>query len=266
MPTSLDLNHAQAMVPLLQHHQPALRTFQEALAGGRLAHAWIVYGPPGCGMDVLAWHLVATFLGKGHDSGDVASMIQGTHPDVMVVKKPEDKTGIAVDAIRQAGAFLAKTSSLGAGRALVILGAESMNHQAANALLKRLEEPPSGTLLVLTTSALGALPVTVRSRCWRLRLRGLDEATFMTCLPTATPKDYAIHGGNLDSAMQDKPNLLTQALHERYRIIMNKARSRDLSVWQDLERYDELADLMRNVSLYRLDPEAAAIVAGHNDR
>lgn len=194
----------------------------------------------------------------------MASMIQGTHPDVMMVQKPEDKTGIAVDAIRQAGAFLAKTSSLGAGRALVILGAETMNHQAANALLKRLEEPPSGSLLVLTTSALGALPVTVRSRCWRLRLRGLDEATFMTCCPTASPKDYAIHAGNVDSAMQEKPNMLTQALHERYRIIMDKARSRDLSVLQDLARYDALADLMRNVSLYRLDPEAAAIVASHH--
>jgi DNA polymerase III delta prime subunit len=213
-------------------------------------------------MDVVAWHLVATFLRQAEDPATVAHLMQGTHPDVMMVTKPEDKTTIAVDAIREAGAFFSKTSSLGAGRALVILGAEAMTHPAANALLKRLEEPPAGSLLILTTSALGALPVTVRSRCWRLRLKGLDAETFAACLPSAQPQDYALHAGNLEAASQEKTSTLTQALHHQYRIIMDKAGRRDPSVWQDLERYDTIAALIRDVPQYHLHPDAAGILVG----
>ncbi|MFM7622883.1 MAG: hypothetical protein ACKO57_07945 [Alphaproteobacteria bacterium] len=252
---------SQAMAALMAYHQPALRVFQDALAGGRLGHAWVVYGPPGCGMDAVAWHLVATFLKQGQDPATLAHLMQGTHPDVMMVKKPEDKTGIAVEAIREAGAFFSKTTSLGTGRALVILGAETMNPQAANALLKRLEEPPAASLLILTTSALGALPVTVRSRCWRLRLGGLDQATFAACLPDATPQDYALHDGNLDTATQEKPNPLTQALHARYTQVMHKARRQDPTLWQDLAGYDTVAALIRDTQRYHLHPEAAAILA-----
>jgi DNA polymerase III delta prime subunit len=166
-----------------------------------------------------------------------------------------------VDAIREACSFLGETSSLGAGRALIIAGAETMNHQAANALLKRLEEPPAGSLLILTTSALGALPITVRSRCWRVRLRGLDEATFTTCLPSAGPDSYALHSGNLDAAMEEKPNPLTQALHQRYTILMDKAKRHDPSVLVDLEGYDKITALMRDVPQYHLDADAAAVLA-----
>ncbi len=251
----------EAMTALIRYHRPALRPFDDALAGGRLAHAWVVYGPPGCGAALVAQHLVAAFLEKNQEARVMAHLMQGTHPDVMMVKKPEDKTGISVDAIREACSFLGKTSSLGAGRALIIAGAETMTHQAANALLKRLEEPPAGSLLILTTSALGALPITVRSRCWRIRLRGLDEATFTTCLPSAGPDSYALHSGNLDAAMEDKPNALTKALHQRYTILMDKAKRHDPSVLVDLEGYDKITALMRDVPQYHLDADAAAVVA-----
>ena len=251
----------EAMTALIRYHGPSLRPFDDALAGGRLAHAWVVYGPPGCGAALVAQHLVAAFLEKNQEARVMAHLMQGTHPDVMMVKKPEDKTGISVDAIREACSFLGKTSSLGAGRALIIAGAETMNHQAANALLKRLEEPPAGSLLILTTSALGALPITVRSRCWRIRLRGLDEATFTTCLPSAGPDSYALHSGNLDAAMEDKPNALTKALHQRYTILMDKAKRHDPSVLVDLEGYDKITALMRDVPQYHLDAAAAAVVA-----
>lgn len=259
MNTPLD---PQAITALLRYHGPSLRSFEEALAGGRLAHAWLLYGPPGCGAEMLAFQMVAMFLKK--DPDDIIHLMQGTHPDGMVVKKPADKTVISVDAIREACVFLGKTPALGTGRALVIEGAETMNHNAANALLKRLEEPLRDSLLILTTCALGALPITVRSRCWRIRLRGLDEATFRACLPTAAAEDYALHSGNLNAATAEKANPLIQALHARYTVAMDKAKRHDPTVLKDIESYEAIDTLIRDVDRYHLHPEAPAVVANKN--
>ena len=252
---------SEATAALMDYHGPCLRPFYDALAASRLAHAWILYGPPGCGAEVVAQTLVAEFLTRGGDASALRHLSQGTHPDVMILQKPEDKTGISVESIREACSFLSKTTSLGAGRALIVTGAETMTHQAANALLKRLEEPSAGSLLVLTTSALGALPLTLRSRCWRLRLKGLDQKTFLACLPSASQESYGLYNGNLDSAAQGKLGTLDKALHQQYTKILGKAKRKDLSVLQDLDHYDAMALLLRDTQTYHLDAEATAVVA-----
>jgi DNA polymerase III delta prime subunit len=251
----------EARAALIAYHESCLQPFRDAVKTSRLAHAWILYGPPGCGAEVAAQTLVAEFLTRGGDASALQHLSHGTHPDVMIVEKPEDKTGISVEAIRDACSFLSKTSSLGAGRALIIAGAEIMTRQAANALLKRLEEPSAGSLLILTTSALGALPLTLRSRCWRLRLKGLDQATFSACLPSVSPETYHLHSGNLESALQGKLNTLDKVLHQKYTKIVVKARSKDSSVLSDLDHYDTMALLLRDAQTYHLDAETTAVVA-----
>src|SRR5262249_42880354 len=103
----------------------------------------------------------------------------GAHPDLRAVARGvNSKTGrarseIVVDDVREAIAFLRLTPSEGGWRVLIIDGAEDMNRNAANALLKVLEEPPARAILLLVSQAPGRLLPTIRSRCRKLELPSL---------------------------------------------------------------------------------------------
>lgn len=103
--------------------------------------------------------------------------LAGSHADLMVVERAfDEKTGrrkgqITIDAIRAVKGFLSKTAGEGAWRVVVIDCADDMNRNAANALLKVLEEPPPQALVLLVSHNPGSLLPTIRSRCRRLTLR-----------------------------------------------------------------------------------------------
>ncbi len=88
-----------------------------------------------------------------------------THPDYLYVEPDEPGKAIKVDQIRAIVAFVSLTRSRGKKRVIIISPAEAMNVNAANSLLKTLEEPPENTIVILVSSNLKALPATIRSRC-----------------------------------------------------------------------------------------------------
>jgi DNA polymerase-3 subunit delta' len=104
------------------------------------------------------------------------------HADLLTVERAvDDKTGrrkrdIAIDDVRKINAFMALTPAEGGWRIAVVDGAEDLNQNSGNALLKILEEPPSRAMLILVCSSPGRLPSTIRSRCRHLRLSSLDDA------------------------------------------------------------------------------------------
>jgi DNA polymerase-3 subunit delta' len=98
------------------------------------------------------------------------------HPDFVTLEIPDDKTQIVVDQSRDLIAFLQLTSHGGRGRVVIIYPAEAMNRSTANALLKTLEEPPAGTVIILITESPRRLPPTILSRCQRIRLAPPDPA------------------------------------------------------------------------------------------
>jgi len=102
-------------------------------------------------------------------------------------KKNQRKTVIPVDDVRHIGGFLRLTPAEGGWRIIVVDAADEMNHNAANALLKVLEEPPSRSLLLLVSHSPGRLLPTIRSRCRRLPLRPLPDATVQQLLQTYAP-------------------------------------------------------------------------------
>ena len=102
-------------------------------------------------------------------------------------KKTGRKTVIPVDDVRQVGGFLRLTPAEGGWRIVVVDAADEMNHNAANALLKVLEEPPSRSLLLLVSHSPGRLLPTIRSRCRRLALRPLPDTTVQQLLQTYAP-------------------------------------------------------------------------------
>lgn len=178
--------------PELFGHEAAEAAFREAADRGRLHHAWLLTGPEGVGKATLAYRFARALLAGFPEPGlRVAPahpvfrrVAAGTHADLLVLARPWDekkkqpKAEIPVDDVRALAGFLALTAAEGGWRCVVVDGADHLNRNAANALLKLLEEPPSRTVLLLTAAAPGRLLPTVRSRCRRLRLEPLAPDMF----------------------------------------------------------------------------------------
>ncbi len=142
----------------------------------RLPHALLLQGPVGVGKRDFALRLAAALLCAQPDAETAACghchgcrlLAAGTHPDLTMVVPEEDRRGIVIDQIRGLGAFLALRPHTAARKVAILSPADSMNLNAANSLLKILEEPPLGSVLLLVASQPARLPATIRSRCQRL--------------------------------------------------------------------------------------------------
>lgn len=148
------------------------------IQAGRLPHALLLAGPRGVGKHRFAEHLAQALLCEAPDAagspcGDCRQChlaLAGTHPDRRLVAPVEEGKDILVDQIRELTQYLGLKSQLGGCKVAIIEPADKMNINAANGLLKSLEEPPAGTLLLLVSARPGALPATIRSRCQKLLL------------------------------------------------------------------------------------------------
>ncbi|MGH7058331.1 MAG: DNA polymerase III subunit delta', partial [Acetobacteraceae bacterium] len=184
--------------PDLLGHAAAEATFLDAARRGRLHHAWLITGPFGIGKATLAYRLGRRLLARLPAEGQGAALdpsnptfrrvASGGHADLQTVTLTADpRTGhvhreILVDGVRAGAAFLHRTAIEGGWRVLIVDPAEALNTNAANALLKVVEEPPERALLVLVCACPGRLPATLRSRCRVLRLAPLDEHDMETLL------------------------------------------------------------------------------------
>src|SRR4051794_24271778 len=134
----------------------AKRLLSAALTEGP-AHAYLLHGPPGVGKKELALLFAAELL------GDHARVERRSHPDLYVLEAVGDQ--IRIDDIRTLRHDLHMRPFEADRRVYLIFGADTMNEDAADALLKDLEEPPLYAVIVLIANDLGPLPETIRSRC-----------------------------------------------------------------------------------------------------
>ena len=191
----------------LYGHHDAVRALRDAAASDRLHHAWLLAGPQGIGKatfaDAAACWLLANaagpaFAGEGFDvpaDHRVAALIAaGSHPDLRrLARLPKDKSeelarSITVDQVRGLQPLFATTPSLSPRRVIVIDAIDDMERNAANALLKNLEEPPAATIFLLVSHAPGRLLPTIRSRCRHVRFGPLDEADTRAVLRETLPE------------------------------------------------------------------------------
>jgi DNA polymerase III subunit delta' len=187
------------------HPQNALKLYGQADAevtflsnynSGRFHHAWLITGAKGVGKATFAYRAAKFLLSEAADGGlfgtpdsldtnqddPAISLIRaGSHPGLAVLKRKYDPKGkklfsvIRVDDVRSLTNFFRMTSSEGNWRVVIIDTIDEMNNNAANALLKILEEPPEKTVfLIISHTPAGLLP-TIRSRCRQLSLNPLND-------------------------------------------------------------------------------------------
>ncbi|MCW1919357.1 DNA polymerase III subunit delta' [Rhodobacter sp. KR11] len=182
-------------------HARAEAVFLDAFNSGRMHHAWLISGPKGVGKATLAWRIARFLLATPEDEGPDSAklfapppprnldipddhpvahrLLALSEPRLFLLRRPwDDKTEklraeITVDETRALRNFLGLSAADGGRRVVLIDAADDLNRNAANAILKLLEEPPAKvTFLIVTHQPAGLLP-TIRSRTRDLRLASL---------------------------------------------------------------------------------------------
>ena len=151
---------------------------QSMLSNNRLPHALLITGARGTGILDFATKLASSILcqqpGKSGENCQNCSSCKlikaDTHPDLLPVYPEEEGKAIKVDQIRKLVSFTQLQSHYNQRKVIVISPAEAMNISSSNSLLKTLEEPPGDTLIILVSHKPASLPITVRSRCQKIKI------------------------------------------------------------------------------------------------
>jgi DNA polymerase-3 subunit delta' len=176
-------------------HEAAERVLAESLNDGRMHHAWLVCGRQGIGKATLAYRFARAALAHpceraatgqslevGEDTSAARQVRALSHPGLLVLRRPYDEKGkrfaasIPIDEVRRLRSFLSHRAGEEAWRVVVVDEANELNVNAANALLKSLEEPPARAVFLLVSSTPGRLLPTIRSRCRMLSLQPLSPS------------------------------------------------------------------------------------------
>lgn len=178
-------------------HDAEERALADALASDHVHHAWLVAGPKGLGKATLAYRFARAALGAKRigprpldvdpDDNIARRIVAQSHPDLFVLRRGFNERGrprreITVDDARDLAGFFALAPAEGGMRVAIVDAVDDLNRNAANALLKTLEEPPARSVLLLVCHAPGAALATIRSRCRRLAMRPLGDDEVRTAM------------------------------------------------------------------------------------
>jgi DNA polymerase-3 subunit delta' len=189
---------------ILIGHDKSERELAQTFAGGRMHHAWLIAGREGIGKATLAYRLARHVLARpgerdpagvsleiGAQTAAARQVRALSHPGLLVLRRPYDPrakrfaASILIDEVRRLKSFLGLTAAENTWRVAIVDTADDLNINAANALLKSLEEPPTRALFLLISSEPSRLLPTIRSRCRRLDLEPLAGEHLRTAAEAA---------------------------------------------------------------------------------
>lgn len=210
-------------------HDAALAFLGRAYRSGKSHHAILIEGPEGIGKATLAFRFANHVLAHPEaesapamiappdpGSAHFRQVASGASHNLIHLTRPFDekagrfKSAITIDEVRRAGRFFAQTSGSDNWRIVIVDAADDLNRNAANAILKMLEEPPKRAMFLVLTHAPGRLLPTIRSRCLPLPLRALSDSDLESALkalgfeinPQSRAALFAQAGGSVSEALK----------------------------------------------------------------
>ncbi len=283
------------------------RLLVEAYRGGRMHHAWLIGGPKGIGKATLAYRFAryalthpdparapdAATLAVSPETAVARKIAAGSHPNILTLSRPYDEknkrflASLSIDEVRRTIPFFGSTAGEAGWRIAIVDSADDMNVNAANALLKILEEPPKRSLFLVLSHSPGRLLPTIRSRCRRLDLAPLSVDAIETALAEHADapaelrrfaaeagrgslrrairfldEDMAAIGRAFSSAIASVPTLNAAAAHALGDLVGQRGADEAFEGFQDLV-FDWLARRARGEAeppeLGILPPAAAAV-------
>lgn len=232
--------------------------WQQMAGRAQHAHAYLLHGPAGIGKRALAERLMASLLCKtpvGLEAcGSCKScslLAAGSHPDNYILEPEEADKAIKVDQVRDLVSFVVQTAQLGGRKVVLVEPTESMNINAANALLKSLEEPSGNTILLLVSHQSSRLLPTLRSRCVQQACPLPSEALSLEWLAKALPETGPEERGELLTLAGGSPlvaiKLQAQGVREQRAAVVEgvkKLLKRELSASQLAESWKTIPLLL----------------------
>lgn len=168
----------------LQGHDTIKQSLQSALAQNRVAHAYLFFGPTGVGKKTAGYLLARALLDDGHQD---PAQNTGIYHDLHVIRPLGNS--IKIEQLRDLSRDVSYTSHGGGRQVYLVEQAEKMTREAANCMLKVLEEPPPGVVFILVADDVGALLPTIVSRCQRYQFHLLPEQDVCRVLEIHRPGD-----------------------------------------------------------------------------
>jgi DNA polymerase III subunit delta' len=224
--------------------ESAFRRLTEASRANRLAHAYLLTGPAGSGKSWLAERMAALAL-------DCAVEGVIAHPDLHAVQPESKSRRIVIDQIRNLEHSIQRKPLLASGKVAIIYDADRMQPQAANAFLKTLEEPPSGSLILLLSTVPEAILETVLSRCVETALQppktrepSAEETAILRALEECLviqQESGPAAAFRLSRALQDILAQVREQIASEYESVLRRETARYKQACEDSSWFEERA-------------------------
>lgn len=238
-----------------------MEVFRRSVRSGKISHSYIFEGIPGCGRRKTALALLQAIFCQAVDDDacgvcpSCRKIASGNHGDIHFVAPLPDKRDISIDQLRDIQRELSLRPYEAPRKACIMEPAERMSVNAANSLLKTLEEPPGNAIIILLTENADMLLPTIRSRCQLIRFSPLSPENIRLLLEKngVAPDDASLLAPLSEGSMQKAGELDNDALSARREMLISRLSALDIGrIGSVFDTAEELAG-NRDETLESLD-------------